>query len=143
MSEFEIKENNTISSVWLTSFKCCIRGWKSLKLINFIMLLLLHWFLFLSIVSVLLKSFNNYFFYMSFTCFLLHACLQVPSMLMIYTMWSSNIFPASSCFLRFSSSRFLGSRFFRIQVFQGPNFYGLRFFGVQVQVPGPESRFRF
>ena len=138
MSEFEIKENNTISSVWLTSFKCCIRGWKSLKLINFIILLLLHWFLFLSIVSVLLKSFNNYFFYMSFTCFLLHACLQVPWMLMIYTMWSSNIFPASSCFLRFSSSRY-----FRVQVFQDPSFSRSKFLWVEVfwsASPGSRSR---
>ena len=47
-------------------------------------------------------------------------------------MWSSNLFFASSCFPRFSQSRF-----FRVQVFQGPGFSESRFFWVQVfQSPG-------
>ena len=48
-------------------------------------------------------------------------------------MWSSNLFFfASSCFPRFSESRF-----FRVQVFQGPGFSESRFFWVQVfQGPG-------
>ena len=54
------------------------------------------------------------------------ACLQVSSMLINCTMWSSYLFSASSCFPRFS-----WSRFFSVQVFQGPGFSGFRFFRVQ------------
>ena len=56
-------------------------------------------------------------------------------MLINYTMWSSNLFFAPSCFSRFS-----GSRFFRVQVFQGPGFSGSKFFRVQVQGLGPGFR---
>ena len=49
-----------------------------------------------------------------------------------YGMWSSNPFSASSCFPRFPSPGFSGSRFFRLQVFQGQGFLETRFFWVQV-----------
>ena len=65
-------------------------------------------------------------------------------------MYSSNLFSASSCFPRFSWSRFfkvkvsLGpgfseSGFFRVQVFQGPGFPGSEL-KVRVQDPGPVFR---
>ena len=58
-------------------------------------------------------------------------------------MWSSNLFPVSSCFWCFSRTRFFrvlvfqgtgfsGSRFFRVQVFQDTGFSEYRFFQVQV-----------
>ena len=79
------------------------------------------------------------------------------SVLINYTMWSFNLFTASSCFPHFSrrpdfwKSRFFkvqvfqdpgfsGSRFFRVQVFQGPGFSGSRFFRVRVQGLGPGFR---
>ena len=57
------------------------------------------------------------------------------------TMWSSNLFSASSCLQRFS-----WSRFFRVQVFKGPGFSASTFFRVQVFLgpgPGPGSGSRF
>ena len=54
-------------------------------------------------------------------------------------MWSSNLIFASTCFPRFSQSRF-----FRAQIFQGLGFSESRFFWVQVfQGPGPGSGSRF
>ena len=84
---------------------------------------LLSPFLFLSRVSASLKSLNNYFF----RRFDYKSLLNRFSVLINYIMWSSNHFSTSSCFPRFS-----GSRFFRVQVFQGLGFSGSRFFRVQV-----------
>ena len=87
-----------------------------------IQLSLLNSFLFLSTFSVSLKSLSSFrrFAYKSFNRFLV---------LLNYIMSSSNHFSTSSCFPRFS-----GSRFFRVQVFQSPGFSGSRFSRVQVQV---------
>ena len=52
--------------------------------------------------------------------------LQNFSVITNYTMWSYNLFFASSCFPRFS-----WARFFRVQVFQDPGFSGS---GSKVQV---------
>ena len=70
-------------------------------------------------------------------------CLQVSSVLINCTIWSFYLFSASSCFPRFS-----WSRFFRVQAFQSPGFSesgfsGSRFFSVQVFLgpcPGSGSR---
>ena len=64
------------------------------------------------------------------------ACLQVSSVLINCTMWSSYLFTASSCCHVFHGPRFSGSRVFKVPVFQGPGFLRSRFFRVQVfQVP--------
>ena len=60
------------------------------------------------------------------------ASLQVSSVLIYCTMWSSYLFSASSCFPRFS-----WSRFFRVQVFQCLSFLRSRFFRVQAQGLSP------
>ena len=86
----------------------------------------------------------------------LKSLLSRFSVLVNYTMQSSNHFSTSSCFPRFLWSRFSGSMFFRaqcfrVQVFLGQGFSGSRFsdprfFRVQVfrpqvfQGPGPGFR---
>ena len=80
----------------------------------------------------------------------LKSLLSRFSVLISYTMQSSNHFSTSSCFPRFLWSRFSGSRFFRVQyfrlqVFQGPGFQspsfsGSSFFRFRVQGPGPGFR---
>ena len=67
----------------------------------------------------------------------LKSLLSRISVLINYTMQSSNHCSTSSCFPRFLWSRFSGFRFFRVQyfkvqVFQTPDFCGSRFFRVQV-----------
>ena len=80
----------------------------------------------LSRFSSTLKSLNNYFF----RRFPYKSLLNRFSVLINYIMWSSNHCSTSSCFPRFS-----GSRFFRVQVFQGPGFLGSRS-RVRVHDPG-------
>ena len=96
-----------------------ISYWKKFqKLIKFITrsyLSLLNSFLFLSIFYVSLKSPNNCFF----RRFAYKSLLYWFSVLINHIMCSSNHFSTSSCFSRFS-----GSRFFRVQVFPGPRFLG-------------------
>ena len=96
---------------------------KLIKFIAHFYLSLLNSFLFLSRFSVSLKSLNNYFF----RRFAYKSLLNRFSVLINYIMWSSNHFSTSSCFPRFS-----GSRFFGVQVFQGLGSSGSRFFMVQV-----------
>ena len=96
------------------------------KLIKFVTqsyLSLLKSFLFLSRFSVSLKSLNNYVF----RKFAYKSLLNRFSVLINYIMWPFNHFSTSSCFPRFSRSRF-----FRVQVFQGLGSSGSRFFRVQV-----------
>ena len=85
-----------------------------------------------------------YRFWIHFHSYLLScykSFLSSFSVLVNYTMWSFNLFTASSCFPHFSRrpgfSRF---RFFRIQVFPGPGFLGSRFFWIRVQGLGPGFR---
>ena len=100
--------------------------WKKFqKLIKFITqsyLSLLNSLLFLSRFSVSLKSLDNYFF----RWFAYKSLLNRLPVLINYIMWSFNNFAISSCFPRFS-----GSKFFRFQVFLGLGFYRSRFFRVQ------------
>ena len=85
---------------------------------------LLNSILLLSTFSVFLKSLSNYFFrWLTYK-----SLLSRFSVLISHTMWPSNLFSVSSCFQRFS-----WSRFFRVQVFQGLGFSGSRS-RVQVQV---------
>ena len=73
----------------------------------------------LSTFSIFLKSFDNYFFgWLAYK-----SLLSRSSVLLNYTICSSNHFSASSFFPRFSWSRILS-----ILVFQGPRFLGYRFF---------------
>ena len=87
----------------------------------------------------------------------LKSLLSRFSVLINYTIQSSDHFSTSSCFPGFLWSRFFGvqcfrvpvfqdpgfsgSRFFRVQVFQGPGFSGSKFFRVQV-FQGPDPGFR-
>ena len=77
------------------------------------------------------------------------ACLQVSSVLINCTLWSSYLFFCIQLFPTFSMvPSFSESMFFMVQVFQGPGFSGSRFFRIhmfRVQVflgpgPGPRSR---
>ena len=106
-------------------------------------------FLFLSTFYVFLKRINNYFFSDDLlTSFFLGDCqcycircgayeflFSRFSVFLNYTMWSSNLFSASSYFSRFS-----WPRFFRVQIFQGRGFLGSIFFWVKVQYSGPGFR---
>ena len=82
---------------------------------NLTYLSLLNSFLFLSRFSVSLKSLNNYFF----RWFAYKSLLSRFSVLISYSMWSSNHFSISSCFPCFSRSKFFRVQVFRVQV-QGP-----------------------
>ena len=62
----------------------------------------------------------------------LKSLLSRISVLINYTMQSSNHCSTSSCFPRFLWSRFFRVQYFKVQVFQTPNFCGSRFFRVQV-----------
>ena len=65
------------------------------------------------------------------------------SVLIKYTMRSSNLFSPFKCFWLFLWSTFFRVQVFRIQVFLGPGFSGFRFLWVQVfQDPGPGSTSR-
>ena len=89
---------------------------------------LLNLFLLLSTFSVFLKSLNIYFFrWLAYK-----SLLSRFSVLIVYIIWFSSLFSTSSCFPRFS-----WSRFFRIQVFVGPGFSGS---GFRVQGLGPGFR---
>ena len=62
----------------------------------------------------------------------LKSLLSRISVLINYTMQSSNHCSTSSCFPRFLWSRFFRVQYFKVQVFQTPDFCGSRFFRVQV-----------
>ena len=62
----------------------------------------------------------------------LKCLLSRISVLINYTMQSSNHCSTSSCFPRFLWSRFFRVQYFKVQVFQTPDFCGSRFFRVQV-----------
>ena len=109
--------------------------------------MLLNSFLFLSAFSVFLNNYLRTVFY-SITIFsdgLLTSLFSANKC----TMCSSYLFSASSCFSRFSWSKFFRVQVFEgpgfsDQVFQGPSFSGIRFFRIQVflgQSPGSGSRF--
>ena len=103
---------------------------------------------------------SQWLFTVSWKTFIVHVRLAYKSflsrisMLINYTMWSSNLFfffhPAvsrvfqSSGFFRaqvFQGDGFSGSRSFWVRVFQGPGFSESRFFRVQIfQGPGPGFR---
>ena len=92
--------------------------------------------LFLSRFSVSLKSLNNYFF----RGFAYKSLLNRFSVLINYIMQSSIHFSTSSCFPRFSWSRFFWFQVFQGQSFSESRFYMVRcfsgssFFRVRVQV---------
>ena len=73
---------------------------------NLTYLSILNSFLFLSTFSVFLKSLNNHFFR-----WLAYKSLLSRFSVLINTLWSSDVFSASSC------PRFSCSRFFRVQIF--------------------------
>ena len=85
------------------------------------------------------KSLSNYFFrWLAYK-----SLLSRFSVLISYTMWSSNLLCVYSAVLNvFHGPGFSGSRFFRVQVFQGPGFSGFSFFWVWVQVQGLGPGFR-
>ena len=62
----------------------------------------------------------------------LKSLLSRISVLINYTMQSSNHCSTTSCFPRFLWSRFFRVQYFKVQVFQTPDFCGSRFFRVQV-----------
>ena len=62
----------------------------------------------------------------------LKSLLSRISVLISYTMQSSNHCSTTSCFPRFLWSRFFRVQYFKVQVFQTPDFCGSRFFRVQV-----------
>ena len=94
---------------------------------NLTYLLLLNSFLFLGTFSVFLKTPQQLFFQM--------AGLQVSSVLINCTMWSSYLFLHPAFSHVFHSPGFL-----RVQVFQGPGFSVSRFFWFRVQGLGPSFR---